>query len=54
MPAPFRSTGKSGGALPTGPAFPGLPWGVPCTCPGVPWRDLQFRGPFLEMFPPDP
>jgi hypothetical protein len=20
------------------------------TCPGVPWRDLQFRGPFLEMF----
>jgi hypothetical protein len=18
------------------------------TCPGVPWRDLQFRGPFLE------
>src|SRR5580704_11856843 len=20
------------------------------TCPGVPWRDLQFRGPFLEVF----
>ena len=20
------------------------------TCPGVPWRDLQFRGPFLDMF----
>jgi hypothetical protein len=20
------------------------------TCPGVPWRDLQFHGPFLEMF----
>jgi hypothetical protein len=20
------------------------------TYPGVPWRDLQFRGPFLEMF----
>ena len=20
------------------------------TCPGLPWRDLQFRGPFLEMF----
>jgi hypothetical protein len=20
------------------------------TCPGVPWRDLQFCGPFLEMF----
>ena len=19
-------------------------------CPGEPWRDLQFRGPFLEMF----
>src|SRR6266700_4859606 len=29
-------------AKPTCPA-PGLPWGVP-------WRDLQFRGPFLEMF----
>jgi hypothetical protein len=27
---------KSGGAKPT--------------CPGVPWRDLQFRGPFVEMF----
>ncbi len=25
---------KSGGAKPT--------------CPGAPWRDLQFRGPFLE------
>ncbi len=20
------------------------------TCPGVPWRDLQFRGPFMDMF----
>src|SRR5580704_15859599 len=20
------------------------------TCPGVPWRDLQFRGPFVELF----
>jgi hypothetical protein len=20
------------------------------TCPGVPWRDLQFCGPFLDMF----
>jgi hypothetical protein len=20
------------------------------TCPGVPWRDLQFSGPFLEVF----
>jgi hypothetical protein len=26
---------KSGGAKPTCPACPGLPWGVP-------WRDLQF------------
>ncbi len=24
--------------------------GAKPTCPGVPWRDLQFRGPFLEMF----
>jgi hypothetical protein len=22
------------------------------TCPGVPWRDLQFYEPFLEMFQP--
>jgi hypothetical protein len=26
---------KSGGAKPT--------------CPGLPWRDLQFSGPFLEV-----
>ncbi len=31
------------GAQPTCPACPGEPWGVP-------WRDLQFRGPLLEMF----
>ena len=31
------------GAEPTCPACPGPPWGLP-------WRDLQFRGPFLEMF----
>jgi hypothetical protein len=24
--------------------------GVQPTCPGVSWRDLQFRGPFLKMF----
>jgi hypothetical protein len=24
--------------------------GAEPTCPGLPWRDLQFRGPFLEMF----
>src|SRR5260370_42566498 len=24
--------------------------GAKPTCPGLPWRDLQFRGIFLEMF----
>jgi hypothetical protein len=32
---------KSGGAKPTCPACPGVPWGLP-------WRDLRFRGPLLE------
>jgi len=55
---------KSGGAKPSGSAVrhscaPLLPahnasnlnrksGGAKPTCPGVPWRDLRFRGPFLE------
>ena len=23
-------------------------WGAKPTCPGLPWRDLRFRGPLLE------
>src|SRR5216684_7665743 len=29
-----------------------LSLGAKPTCPGAPWRDLQFRGPLLEMFFP--
>jgi hypothetical protein len=46
---PEEDPGAVGAALYRSSALP-VSLGAYPTCPGVPWRDLQFCGPFLEMF----
>jgi len=46
---PAEDPSAVGAALNRSSALP-VSLGAQPTCPGVPWRDLQFRGPLLEMF----